>query len=866
MASTLHATRGRRLSLAAALVLGANAPAWAQQDSALTREAYITPTPEVARVVLAPRHENVALTNISPDKRYFLHALSEGAPYLADFGRPYHNLGGVQIDPAASRARQFTTGTGTGFELIAAEGGRRVRVSAPAGARVSSAQWSPDGKKVAYFAHFRDATYIYVADVATGKSQRVTRTPVLATLVTSIEWAGDDRIATVLVPEGRGAAPKEPAVAAHPRVRIANEGENKLRTYASLLDSPHEQALLEYYITGQLALVDLKGGVRKVGKPAMIQRIDPSPSGEFVRVTTIQKPFSYVAPVSNFATIEEIWNANGAVLAEIQKRPLNEGVRAAGRDSADAASARRNLAWRPDGAGLGYLQQEPAPRRQGGQNAQADAAPAAEPAKRKDRVMQWLPPFDSTSTRVVYESEERIASVQYSEDARLLFLTESARGTSHLYAVSLDEPQKKHTLYRHRTEDFYADPGTLMTVEGRRGRGGAGGGGGFGFGAQPTGVVLVSTDGNSVYLSGTTYSKKPLEEAPRPFVDRVEIRTGKKERIFESEANVFEQVAAVLDADLKQIVTSRETPKTVPDYYLRDRQSGALKKLTENKDVSPELTAAQRQVIEVTRVDGIKFWVKVTLPASYKAGERLPAMFWFYPREYTDQKAYDRVNRAYNKNQFPRIGARTMEILTQAGYAVIEPDAPIIGAEGRMNDNYIPDLRNNLIAVIDDLDRRGFIDRDRLALGGHSYGAFSTFNAMVNLPFFKAGIAGDGNSNRMLTPTGFQTERRELWQARDLYLEMSPLLYADRLQGALLMYHGIDDQNVGTHPIHSIRLMHALNALGKTASLYMYPYEDHGPATRETLLDLWARWTAWLDKYVKNAKPAAAAAEVAATN
>jgi dipeptidyl aminopeptidase/acylaminoacyl peptidase len=197
-----------------------------------------------------------------------------------------------------------------------------------------------------------------------------------------------------------------------------------------------------------------------------------------------------------------------------------------------------------------------------------------------------------------------------------------------------------------------------------------------------------------------------------------------------------------------------------------------------------------------------------------------------------------------------------MEIMATQGYAIVQPDLPIFGSAGRMNDNYVPDLRNGLVAVIDELDRQGIIDRQRLGIGGHSYGAFSTVNAMVNVPYFRAGIAGDGNYNRTLTPNGFQSERRDLWEARDTYLQMSPFLNADRLQGALLMYHSIEDQNTGTDPTNSIRLLHALQGMGKTASLYLYPYEDHGPAIRETLLDQWGRWVAWLDLYVKNAKPA----------
>jgi dipeptidyl aminopeptidase/acylaminoacyl peptidase len=287
-------------------------------------------------------------------------------------------------------------------------------------------------------------------------------------------------------------------------------------------------------------------------------------------------------------------------------------------------------------------------------------------------------------------------------------------------------------------------------------------------------------------------------------------------------------------------------------------EGGQLTQLTQNLDYAPDVTGARQERFVVTRPDGFKFRVTVTLPPGFREGARLPAMFWFYPREYTDQESYDEGARTFNKNSFPNFGTRSMQYLVRLGYVVVEPDAPIIGEEGAMNNNYEHDLRNNLAVTIDSLEARGYVDRGRLGIGGHSYGAFSTANAMVHTPFFKAGIAGDGNYNRTLTPLAFQNERRFLWDAKDVYLSMSPFLHANNLTGALLMYHGKHDQNVGTDPIHSPKMFHALNGLGKTAALYEYPFEDHGPAARETLLDLWARWTAWLDKWIMNPTPPAA--------
>ncbi|HEX6135675.1 MAG TPA: prolyl oligopeptidase family serine peptidase [Longimicrobiales bacterium] len=843
LAQPIRASRRAALFACWLTLLPAGASA---QDALLTTETWARPPEHIARAVLAPRHENTTLSNAAPGQQYFLSTRSDGMPSMAAFAKPHLWLGGLQVDPLANRVRSFTTRAAAGLEVIDVESGRAIRIQVPRGATVSNPSWSPDGRRIAYFANTDDATHIHVAELPSGSSRQLTRTPVLATLNTRIDWTSDGRtIATVLVPENRGPPPQVPAVPVGPKVRHTIDAENRLRTYASLLEWPHEMAQLEYYATGQLALIDVASrSVRRIGAPAMIRTVDMGPRGEFFRVTTVQKPFSYVVPVNSFATKEELWSADGRVIAVLVERPLNDGTRS-GRpgdddDDDEDAGDMRSITWRPDGAGLSYLQQEPAPDSARGDSAQADAsrtdrAQGERPARRKDRLMLWAPPFDESSRSVVYESDTRMSSVRYSADATVLFITDGTGNSQHQYAVYLSDPSKKHTITRGRSEDATRDPGSLLTA------------------STPLGeVIRMSEDGSSVYLSGTQYFEDPQEQAPRPFVDRLELATGTKTRVYEGEnATVSERILEVLDPDAPRLIISRESPTQVPDSYLREA-NGELRRLTNNRDYNPEITAAQRRRVTVTRADGFTFKVDVTLPAGYRQGTRLPAMFWFYPREYTDQESYDRTLQRYNKNSFPNVGVRSMDFLTLDGYAVVQPDAPIIGESGRMNDNYEHDLRNNLAAVIDALDREGIIDRQRLAVGGHSYGAFSTVNAMVHTPFFKAGIAGDGNYNRTLTPLGFQTERRDLYTGRETYLAMSPFLYANNLTGALLMYHGMDDQNVGTAPDHARRLFHVLNGLGKTAALYMYPYEDHGPATEETILDLWARWVTWLDVHVKN--------------
>jgi dipeptidyl aminopeptidase/acylaminoacyl peptidase len=348
-------------------------------------------------------------------------------------------------------------------------------------------------------------------------------------------------------------------------------------------------------------------------------------------------------------------------------------------------------------------------------------------------------------------------------------------------------------------------------------------------------------------------------QAPRPWIDRLDFESGQRSRIFDAPADSYDEFVAALDDDYSQFIYTRESPSVVPDAWLKNVASGATTKLTSNKDVAPEVTRAQRKRMVVTRPrDGLKFWVDVTLPADWQPGTRLPGIIWFYPREYTTAADYERSKYGTNINRYPVLAsarpASSVKLWVTHGYALLEPDSPIMGDTGRMNDNYIQDLRENLDAVLDAAVEAGYVDRDRMGLGGHSYGAFSTVNAMTVVPYFKAGIAGDGMYNRTLTPFGFQSERRTFFDAMDTYLAMSPFLRADKLSGALLMYHSLEDQNVGTHPMSSTRMLHALQGLGKTAALYMYPYEDHSVGTYQSDLDQWARWLAWFDVYVKNGK------------
>ena len=847
-------------------------PGW--QDAVIKEEGYVMPPKELADAVLAKRYLNVTLTNLSPDKKWALVQVGDGPVVMKTFSKPFDELGGVFIDAKANRVRTLTITNGVGIDVISTVDGTRKSIALPAGSRVSNATWTPDGKSIAFYVHGETGTHIWMSDAVTLAPRQVTKTPVLATLLSSYSFSNDGKqLFAVMPPDGRTPRPVAPEAPGGPEVKVLSGAKEQNRTYPSLMSTPYDFTLLEWHATGQLVSIDPVTGVaKKIGTPAMITGINPSPDGQCVRVTRTTKPFSYLVPVSSFGSVEEVWDATGKTLTQLTERKINLGTAAAADDPADQAGGRgganqagkREIAWRTDGTGLSYLEQEPAPavdaagagrtggargaavgggRAGGGARGDGAAAP-----QRKDRLYSWAAPFAADGAKVIYENATRMTGVRYSPDMAMIFWRETQGTNSIDYAVTLANTAEKFTLARFRTDDVQANPGTIAGV-----RGGAAAGGGRGGGGG-TGAVLLSADKSAVFYQGTLNDKNPDQVGPKVFVDRFAIKTGDKTRIFEgANDNVFESVSNIIDPDAKTFIIQKESPTEVGQFYRLE--NGTRTQLTKNTDPAADLTAAPKQRFYVNRADGFKFKVTVTLPVGYKEGTRLPALFWFYPAEFTSQEAYDTPDRTFNKNAFKDFNARSMHYFTRFGYAVVEPDAPIVGPTGQMNNNYENDLRNDLSAVIDELDRRQLVDRQKLAIGGHSYGAFSTVNAMVHTPFFKAGIAGDGNYNRTLTPMGFQNERRLLWEAPNVYLGMSPFLYANNLSGALLMYHNLHDQNVGTDPSNSIRLLHALQGLGKTASLYMYPFEDHGPVAKETVLDMWARWAAWLDKYVKNPAP-----------
>lgn len=814
----------------------------------LRAESWQRPAANIERMILTQRTD-ISIENISPDGRYAVRLTGPGRGAIAQYGAPHLWIGGLQVDHQANRARSLQTAQHTGIALVDPRTGESRALQVPADAKVSDAQWSPDGSKLAYLAHFATATHLYVADARTGRSTRLSRTPLLATLVTAPRWTPDGRaLLVVLPPANRGTMPVRGnnGVADGPQVRFTESAKKPQRVHFSLLEDPHDKAMYIYFTRGQLAAIDAgNGNARLIGAPGMIRSADASPDGRYFRVTRTVEPFSYIVPHNQFGNVTELWDANGRVFDTLATQPLREGEvdDDAPRGPQAPDTTRRNFAWHPEG-GLTYFRTV----------AEGTRATAV-------RWMHWKAPFGAGDTALVFAGSARFTSAAFGTQPSTIFVNDSGA----VAAVRLSELTKKYPLGR----------GVTLPAGG-----GGFGGGGFGGAAQSDTLgiggalevtrsadgglrVKMSRDANAVFVSGVRrYGNDWHTRAPRPWLDRLSIADTARTRLLDSPADVYETFVAALDADYTQLVTTRQSRTQIENAFYREG-TAAPRQLTQAVDVGPEVTGAIRKRVQVTRPrDGIKIWVDVVLPRDWQRGRAQPGVIWFYPREYATEQAYQRSKWSVNINQFPAVPqlrpASATELWVAAGYALITPDIPIFGDSGRMNDNYVRDLTEGLNAVVNAMVDSGFVARDQVGLGGHSYGAFSTVNAMTRMDIFKAGIAGDGMYNRTLTPFGFQSERRNFWQEQEMYLDLSALLRADQLSGALLLYHATEDQNVGTHPMSSVKMHQALQGLGKNAALFMYPYEDHSVATFESDLDMWARWTAWFDVYVKGQGAAAA--------
>ena len=820
-----RSTRGPALGVLL-LVLSVTAwhPGTSAQSAVADSSKYRTPSPQIVATFDAPPLPNVV---ISPTRQILALTMRKGSPSLAELARPTLRLAGARVDPKNNGPhRTATNGGGYAIALKHMSDGREIAIAVPAQASVSNVHFSPDGSRLS-FTNARDsAIELWIADVATGQAKKVSGSDRLnAANGDPCDWLHDSvTMLCQLVPPDRGAVPVEPVVPAGPNVLDDSGKAAPAPTYEDMIRTAHDEALFEYYFSSQLAAIDTVSGRRTtIGRPAIFVTVTPSPDDRFVLVSRITRPYSHLIPMDGFPQHVEIWNRRGDVARTVAEIPSREGVTLTG-----VRTGPREYRWRPDRpATLMWVEA-------------LDGGDLKNKVPFRDKIVTVDAPFTGDPAEFL-KTEHRFQSLAFTEKG-IGLVAETDRATRRVRTWIVEHGAPPRKLWERRGEDRYADPGTPLVRGDQRTAitGGRGGG--------PSTPIIQN--GDDIYLAGDGASS----EGDRPFLDRLNLKTLATERLFRSDSTSYESVIATLGDDAKSLLTRAESLSDPPNYYTRPIGAGR-KAITAFSDPQEFFRGVQRQFITYARKDGVKLSATLYLPPGYTKGERLPVVMWAYPREFSDADTASQVVGSPNRFTLVTPGNSHMYLLFD-GYAILDgPTMPIVGPGETANDHYVEQLVSSAEAAIDKVVEMGIADRDRIGVGGHSYGAFMTANLLAHSRLFRAGFAESGAYNRTLTPFGFQSERRTFWEVPDLYGKMSPFFYAHQIRDPIYLTHGEMDDNSGTFPIQSERFYMALKGHGATVKYVTLPYEAHGYAARETHLHLIAEKIAWFDQYVKNATP-----------
>jgi dipeptidyl aminopeptidase/acylaminoacyl peptidase len=792
--------------LAGGLLLPA---AWAQSG-------YQKPPAAVLEVLSSPAPP---LTSISPTRDRILLIDRVRYPPIADLAQPMLRLAGERINPRTNGPHAPPRYTALRVKGIA--DGRELPVTVPEKAYLGTPAWSLDGKRLA-FSHTReDGIELWVADAATGKASAVRKLRLNQAAGSGYQWMPDSRTLLVhSVPPGRGQAPEAPRAPDGPVIQESAGERAPVRTFPDLLRNPHDEALFDYYFTSQLAYVEAPTGrVTPVGKPGLYDAVDPSPDGKHLLVSRMERPYSYLIGAWGFPRRVEIWDRSGKLEHAVAQVPLAEKVPIGG-----VITGPRGHEWVPTEAATLVW---------------AEALDGGDPKKKvpqRDVVRILRAPFRGTPAELV-RTEHRFTGLDWMESGGEALLREFDRDRlwSRTWLIRSDALGGERRLVWDRSvNDRYGNPGTPVV---RR---------------LPNGHSAVWRNGDTIYLAGAGASR----EGDRPFLDRFDLKDLKAVRLFQSEAGAYETAVALVSDDGPRFITQRETPSEPPNLYLRTAGRPERTALTSFPDPTPQIRGIRKQLVTYKRADGVPLSFTLYLPPGYQEGQRLPTVVWAYPQEFNDASTAGQVSGS--PNRFTSILGTSHLFFVLNGYAVLDDATmPVVGPPETVNDSFIEQVVASAKAAIDKAAEMGVTDPERVGVGGHSYGAFMTANLLAHSDLFRAGIARSGAYNRTLTPFGFQSERRTLWEAPEVYARLSPFTYVHRINEPLLLIHGEADNNPGTFPIQSERLYHAVKGTGGTVRFVSLPFESHGYRARESVEHTLFEMLRWFDRHVKNDSSAA---------
>lgn len=777
--------------------------------------SYKLPPKEIAGLLLVKPTPNVS---VDDKGEWMLFSQSNSYPSVEELAQPELRIAGMRINPnnfAASRQNFIN-----GLWLKNNKTGKEYKITGlPASMSATSVSWSPNDKKIAFIQVSNNRVDLYLIDIAAQKATRINKQPLNILTGGSYQWIDDNTLLYKTTIQPASSAPVKSLLPKGPAVQLNLGKAAPKPTYQDLIKTPYDEQLFEFYTTSQL-VKNVNGVETKIGQPAIYASINVSPDKKYMLVRTIKKPFSYLVPAQGFPSTVKITDMNGKTVKLLAELPSSE-TSPSGNDNVQNIA--RAFDWRDDHAATVIWCQP------------LDSGLIKNKMDFHDAVYGLEAPFTGQA-KELFKTAMRYRGITWGND-QMALVYEGLQGKqitrTNLYNPSTGQLEK---LFERNTTDAYSNPGFPVTQKNQYGR-----------------EVIKPIDGRKLLMNN------PIGASPKgdlPFLALFDPVTQKSEILWRSDEDHFESIVRVLDANTGLVLTRRESEKEVPNYYIRYLKNNTLKALTAFSDPYPQLQGVTKEKIKYKRADGVDLTGDLYLPKGYdpKRDGKLPVFIWAYPAEYNS--AADAAQVRGSEHRFTMINWGSPIFWVTQGYAVLNnAEMPVVATDKdkKPNDNFVDQLRMNAEAAINKLDEMGVGDKNRVAVGGHSYGAFMTANLLAHTNLFKAGIARSGAYNRTLTPFGFQNEDRTYWQDPKLYYNMSPFSYADKIKTPLLLIHGDADDNTGTYPIQSERMFNAIKGHGGTVRFVLLPYEAHGYRGKENLLHMLYEQNAWLDKYVKNA-------------
>ncbi|MEM6319379.1 MAG: prolyl oligopeptidase family serine peptidase [Bacteroidota bacterium] len=729
-------------------------------------------------------------------------------------------LAGLRINPTtniSSRQRYYYS-----VKILDIGKGEELEVKGlPTDAQLSNFSWSFDEMKMAFTNTTQKGVEAWILDLGESRAFCITTADLNANLGSPISWRKDNQSLLVrYLPNDR-----QPLIDAHssvptgPTVSI-NEGQKaQNRTYQDLLKNKEDEHNFDQLTHATLYVVDLQGNKKLWREKAIYKSVFASPDGNYYLVSTIQRPYSYLVPFHRFPFRTELVNKDGRTIKMILEVPLIEDLP---KGFMAVRKGMRNVYWRADQPASLYWTEA------------LDGGDPAETVPFRDAVYTLSVPF-SGKKQLLIQTQNRFSYIDWGTDQMAIAYDRwwNTRNQKMYLFNPSDAEQAPILLGDRNYQDRYNDPGTFVRKENKFGR------------------AVLDINGDYLYRIGAGYS----ETGVRPFIDRYNYKKQTTKRLYQSEDNQErERILSAMDVKKGVYLTRLESKNDYPNYFFRNVLTGTLTPITHFENPFSAMQDVHKEIIKYQRPDGVELSAELYLPVGYdrKKKEKLPLIMWAYPREFKDKNSAGQVTASANDFTFPFYGSALYWVLK--GYAILDDVAfPIVGeSKDEPNDFFIKQLVANAKAAIDAVDNLGYIDRQRVAIGGHSYGAFMTANLLTHSNLFAAGIARSGAYNRTLTPFGFQAEERTYWEAPEVYHQMSPFMHADKMKTPLLLIHGEDDNNSGTYPMQSQRYFNALKGLGATVRLVMLPKESHSYAAKESILHMLWEQDQWLEKHVKN--------------